>query len=77
MGQRTDVGRQVAKPKVVALAGTVLAVETGPCEKTTGRADIGSHFLLETSRGKKLNIHLGPAAAVLRVAAAGPKTAPA
>ena len=64
MGERTGVGRQPVKPKVVSLAGSVLATETGPCEKTTGRADAGSHVLLRTPKGTKLNIHLGPATAV-------------
>ncbi len=64
MGERTGVARSVAKPEVVSFSGKVLATETGPCEKTTGKAVVGSHFLLETAEGKKLNIHLGPADAV-------------
>jgi hypothetical protein len=64
MGERTGVARSVAKPEVVSLSGKVLATETGPCEKTTGKAVVGSHFLLETAEGKMLNIHLGPADAV-------------
>jgi hypothetical protein len=62
MGEQTGVGRQAVRPEVVSLSGKVLATETGPCEKTTGPADVGSHFLLVTPKGKKLNIHLGPAA---------------
>ncbi len=64
MGELSGVGRQAVKPEVVLLSGKVLATETGPCKNTTGPADVGSHFLLETPKGKKLNIHLGPAAAV-------------
>ena len=64
MGERTGVGRRAVKPEVVSLSGKVLATETGPCEKTTGPADVGSHFLLVTPKGKKLNVHLGPAAVV-------------
>lgn len=64
MGEPTGVAQQAVKPEVVSLSGEVLAVETGPCKKTTGRADVGSHFLLKTPKGKELNIHLGPAAAV-------------
>ena len=64
MGEQTGVGRQTVKPEVVSLSGNVLATDTGPCEKTTGPADAGSHFLLKTPKGMKLNIHLGPATAV-------------
>jgi hypothetical protein len=64
MGEQTGVGRKAAKPGVISFSGKGLATETGPCEKTTGRADVGSHFLLKTPKGKKLNVHLGPAAAV-------------
>ena len=64
MGERAGVGQQVVKPKVISLSGKVLATETGPCEKTTGRAYVGSHFLLITPEGKQLNVHLGPADAV-------------
>ena len=63
-GEPAGVARQGLKPKVVSLSGEVLAVETGPCEKTTGRADHGSHLLLRTPNGKTLNVHLGPTAAV-------------
>jgi len=64
MGEQTGVGWQAVKPKVVTLSGKVLATETGPCKNTTGSAVVGSHFLLKTPKGKKLNVHLGPADAV-------------
>lgn len=64
MGEPAGVAQQAVKPEVVSLSGEVLAVESGPCKKTTGRADVGSHFLLKTPKGRELNIHLGPAAAV-------------
>ena len=64
MGEPSGIARQAVKPEVVSLSGKVLAIKTGPCEATTGRATIGAHFLLETSKGKELNIHLGPAAVV-------------
>ena len=64
MGEPTGVARQAVKPEATSLSGEVLAVETGPCKKTTGPADVGSHFLLKTHNGKELNIHLGPAAVV-------------
>jgi len=68
MGEPAGVGQQTAKPKVVSLSGTVLVVETGPCKKTTGRANVGAHFLLKTPNGETLNIHLGPADAVDHIA---------
>ena len=64
IGEPTGVAQQAVKPEVVSLSGEVLAVETGPCKNTTGPADVGSHFLLKTPKGKRLNVHLGPAAAV-------------
>ena len=64
MGDPVGVARQAVKPEVISLSGEVLAVKTGPCEKTTGRADVGSHVFLKTPKGEKVNIHLGPAAAV-------------
>ena len=68
MGEPAGVARQVVKPEVVSLSGKVLAVETGPCEMSTGRASTGTHFLLETPKGEKLNVHLGPATVVGRIA---------
>lgn len=63
-GEETGVARKAARPEVVSLSGEVLATETGPCKNTTGPAVVGSHFLLKTPKGKKLNVHLGPAATV-------------
>jgi hypothetical protein len=64
MGDRTGVARQAVTPEVVTLTGTLVEINTGPCEKTTGRSPIGTHVLLKTTDGKQLNIHLGPARAV-------------
>ena len=64
MGERTGVGRRSIKPDIVALTGSVSATKIGPCEKTTGRAEVGAHVLLATPEGEELNIHLGPAVAV-------------
>jgi hypothetical protein len=44
-----------------------VAIETGPCEMGTGRAEMGTHLLLK-AKGKELNIHLGPEPAVDHVA---------
>ncbi len=68
MGDPAGLAQQGVKPEVVSLSGKVLAVETGPCKMSTGRASTGTHLLLETPKAKKLNVHLGPAAAVARIA---------
>lgn len=64
VGDAQGVARQVTKPKVVSLSGKVLKVETAPCEMTTGRSFVGTHFVMKTADKKKVNIHLGPAGAV-------------
>jgi hypothetical protein len=64
MGDAQGVAQQATKPKVVSLSGKVLKVETAPCEMTTGRSLLGTHFVMKTSDKKKVNIHLGPAGAV-------------
>ena len=56
----TGVARQADKPEVVSLSGTVLEVKTEPCKLTTGRADKGTHIVLQTGTDEKLEIHLGP-----------------
>ena len=62
VGEPVGVARQAVKPEIVTLVGTVAEVKTGPCENTTGRSPLGTHFLMEGTKGKILNIHLGPAA---------------
>ena len=64
MGDSDGVARQAIKPEIVSLSGKLVEIKTGPCEKTTGRSPIGTHILLESMKGEKLNIHLGPAADV-------------
>ena len=61
MGDSTGMAQKAVKPEIVSFSGKILEVKTEPCKKTTGRASIGTHFLLETAEAKKLNIHLGPA----------------
>ncbi len=68
MGESTGIARKAVKPEAVSLSGKVTGVKTGPCEKTTGRANVGTHFLLKTRKGEKLNIHLGPADVVEHIA---------
>ena len=60
MGDYEGVGRQRVKPPVVSITGIVEKIETHPCENTTGRAELGTHLIIEGNRNQKLNIHLGP-----------------
>lgn len=64
MGEKSGMARKAVKPEIVSLSGEVLEVHTGPCKMTTGRARLGTHFMLRMPEGTPLNIHLGPAVAV-------------
>ena len=64
MGEPAGIARQAVKPEIVTFSGKVLTVKTEPCKMTTGRAYLGTHFMLQTPEGGSLNIHLGPAVAV-------------
>ena len=68
VGQPAGVARQATLPQLVTLTGTVTQVEIAPCEATTGRAVLGTHFLMEAPDGETLNIHLGPGGIVDSVA---------
>jgi hypothetical protein len=61
IGQTSGIARQGLEVQRVTLSGVVVEVEVGPCENTTGRSLVGTHFFLKTPDGKTLNIHLGPA----------------
>ena len=61
MGDAIGVVRQGIKPEIVTLQGKVVRTITGPCEKTTGPSDMGTHFILKVEQGQEQNIHLGPA----------------
>lgn len=61
MGDPEGIVRQGVRPEVSTLSGKLIEVRTGTCESTTGRFPIGTHLILETPQGDKLNIHLGPA----------------
>lgn len=63
VGDPQGVAQQAVRPEVVTLEGTVVEVQTGPCENTTGHAWIGTHVVLKTADGQQLNVHLGPAGA--------------
>jgi hypothetical protein len=64
VGDPVGVARQGIRPALVWLSGHVKSVETHSCEKTTGRAVIGTHLILEATDGGEYNVHLGAAEAV-------------
>lgn len=68
VGDSAGVAQQSTKPELVTLSGEVVAVETKPCEKTTGHGVVGAHILLKTEKGDTLNVHLGWADAVEEIA---------
>lgn len=71
-GQLSGVARQASEIDTATFWGTVVEVKSGPCENTTGRSSIGTHFFLKTSEQQMLNIHLGPAVLVESVVRALP-----
>lgn len=68
MGDANGVVRQGLKLDTVTIQGDVVRVITGPCEKSTGRSESGTHFILKTEQGEERNIHLGPTQLVQEVA---------
>lgn len=64
MGDDIGIVRQGQTPPVSSISGELLEIKSGPCEKTTGKANIGTHLIIQGSKGQKLNIHLGPENAV-------------
>jgi len=64
MGSSRGIAQLGWKPHVVRISGKVLEIKTHPCEQTTGKAELGTHVILEDKQGRELNIHLGPAPVV-------------
>jgi len=64
VGGNAGVARQIEKPETLTVTGRLLEIKTAINDKTTGRSPAGTHLLVETAKGEKLNIHLGPATAV-------------
>lgn len=61
MGDGKGVAQQRLKPRLVLISGKLQEIKTHPCEKTTGKAELGTHLILKDKHGQELNIHLGPA----------------
>ncbi|NQT03762.1 MAG: hypothetical protein HQ580_17165 [Planctomycetes bacterium] len=61
MGDGKGVAQQRLKPRLVLISGKLQEIKTHPCEKTTGKAELGTHLILRDKHGQELNIHLGPA----------------
>lgn len=64
-GEERGIAAREDKPAVHQFEGELVALKIAPCEHTTGRSEIGLHALIETEEGRR-NVHLGPAAHVLR-----------
>lgn len=64
MGDAEGMARNPQAAEYVDLSGTVSEVVTGPCEMTTGRAAVGAHVIVQSDTLGRINVHLGPAAAV-------------
>ena len=64
MGEPTGVAREMVKPTVQKMSGTVADVKVGECEQTTGRSTTGAHFIVRTKEEETINLHLGPLSAV-------------
>lgn len=66
VGDQVGVAQQGLHTSIVKIEGKLVSIETGPCEKTTGLAGVGTHLMLEDANGKAINLHLGDAGAVAR-----------
>lgn len=64
MGNSRGIAQLALKPDVVRISGKLKEIKTHPCEHTTGKAELGTHLILEDRQGRQLNIHLGPAPAL-------------
>jgi hypothetical protein len=54
VGGDEGIARMRVRPEVVTLAGEIVAINVGPCERTTGRARVGVHLLVErAAEGEK------------------------
>ncbi len=60
MGDHEGMARKAVKPPIVRISGILQEIRTHPCERTTGRALIGTHLILKDSQNREFNIHLGP-----------------
>lgn len=88
VGESVGVARMPVKPEIVTFTGQLIAINVGPCERTTGRGGIGVHLMIEpaapsdnaataegadkTAQVEPLNIHVGPAAVVQEMLAKFP-----
>jgi hypothetical protein len=64
VGEKSGVAQRPIRPEVERLHGRILKVVTAPCKLTTGRSSDGTHLVIETDAGTRLNVHLGPADAI-------------
>jgi len=64
LGDPAGVVRQGLTPELVTLSGKIAAIETQPCQKTTGGGVLGTHLVLSAKGGEKWDVDLGWAPAV-------------
>ncbi len=64
IGEREGVARKAEKPEVVKLSGMIEEVRIHPCNQTTGRSELGVHWMIKSGGGETYNLHLGPAGEV-------------
>lgn len=64
MGDYEGMARQAKKPPIVRISGIVQEIKMHPCERMTGRVQIGTHLILKDSQNREFNIHIGPAVEV-------------
>ena len=63
-GEAEGLARQGATPEMVTVSGVLERIETGPCERTTGHAYIGTHLFIRVDDETLINTHLGSAEAM-------------
>jgi len=63
-GEEEGLARRGLQPEMEEISGRLTAIETGPCQRTTGQEYIGTHLMIRTDDGRDLNVHIGAASAV-------------
>jgi hypothetical protein len=76
LGDPRGIAQAVIKPVTVALTGRITAINTGPCELTTGHGRVGTHLMVQGPEGPPWNLHVGPTTVVASIVQALPKNQP-
>lgn len=67
LGDNTGIAREGENLQIFNVTGEVVEIKVGPCEQTTGRADLGFHLIIQLEDESVANLHLGPADALKKV----------